>query len=73
VRVVTDFNGVKCFEFINNGRHLWVIWSITATGNPQNITLATTPAAVSDMYGNAMPVSTSLGIGLMPVYVEFNN
>jgi hypothetical protein len=71
VRAVTEFSGVKGYEFTNNGRHLWVLWSMTTTDN--TLTLGTTPAAVYDIYGNAMPVSTSLDVGLMPVYVEFNN
>ncbi len=68
---VTGFNGVTGYEFINKGRYLWVLWSITATGNPQNITLSSMPLTVSDMYGNPIPASTSLDVGLMPIYVGF--
>jgi hypothetical protein len=71
MRAVTEFSGVKGYEFFNKGRHLWVLWSMTATDSM--LTLGTTPAAVYDIYGNAMPVSTSLDVGMMPVYVEFNN
>ncbi len=69
---VTGFNGVTGYEFNSNGRRLWVLWSITATGNPQNITLSSMPLTVSDMYGNALPIGMTLGVGLEPIYVELN-
>jgi hypothetical protein len=68
---VTAFSGVKGYEFSSNGRRLWVLWSTTASGNPHNLTLATTPLAVYDTYGNPQTPSSSLPVGLMPVYVEF--
>ncbi len=73
VQAATGFNGVKGYEFINNGRHLWVLWSITATGNPQSITLSSMPLAVYDMYGAALPVGITLNVGLEPIYVELSS
>ena len=73
VRTITDFPGVFGYEFINNAtnRLSWVLWSVTPVGNPQTITLSSTPAAVYDMYGTALPVGTTIGVGLTPIFIVF--
>ena len=75
VREITEFTGVTGYEFKNptTQHRSWILWSITSTGNPHTITLGTTPLAVYDVYGNTAAVSTSLQVGLIPIYVDYTN
>jgi hypothetical protein len=71
VRSITEFPGISGYVFLNNATNqtTWVIWSITAANNPQTIALPSTPIAVYDMYGNALPGSRTLGVGLEPIFI----
>jgi hypothetical protein len=75
VRTITDFPGVFGYEFINTETHQlnWVLWSVTTTGIPQTITFSSTPVAVYDMYGVALPVGTTIGVGLTPLFIVFSS
>ena len=73
VRSITEFTGIHGYEFTNAGHHIWVLWSVTAAGNPHTINLGSVPWAVYDLYGNSISQSTSLNVGLEPVFVEFGS
>jgi len=73
VRAITEFQGITGYEFIDNyaKQRTWVLWSVTATGNPHAITLSTMPLAVYDTYGAALPVGMTLNVNLEPVFIVF--
>jgi len=73
IRSITEFTGIQGYEFTDAGHRIWVLWSVTAEGNPHAIRLGSVPLAVYDMYGNSMSLSTSLNVGLEPVFVEFGS
>jgi hypothetical protein len=68
---ITEFTGIKGYEFSNNGLRIWVLWSVTGVGNPLTIALGTMPLAVYDTYGAALPVGMTLNVGLEPVFIVF--
>ena len=74
VKPITEFPGIKGFEFTRDGHRMWVLWSITTTDNPHIITPGTEPVSQAfDMYGGSLGSGISLSIGLEPVYVEFSS
>jgi len=72
VRAVTEFTGVTGYEFKNptTQQRSWILWSTTSTGNPHTITLSTTPLAVYDVFGAALPVGITVDVGLTPVFIQ---
>ena len=64
-------SNVKEYEFQNDGKTLWVVWSLN--GANQTVTLPQTPTAIWDMYGNLQtdPPSTSFTVTLLPHYIEY--
>jgi len=67
----TDYgSNVKEYEFKNNGKKLWVVWSLN--GANQTVTLPQTPTAIWDMYGNTQTITgTSFTVTLLPHYIEY--
>lgn len=58
------------FEFARHDRRVWVLWSRDRT--ERAITLPLHPLAVYDPFGNSLPATNPLVVGVMPVYVELN-
>ncbi len=74
VKPITDFPGVKGYEFTQDGHRMWVLWSVTAAGNPHLITPGNeTVSQVFDMYGSSLGSGATLSVGLEPVYVELSS
>ncbi len=65
-----NFAGVKVYEFSQNNKRLWLLWSLD--GVAHTVTLPSAPRAVSDVSGNALPGGASLTVTAMPVYVELD-
>ena len=61
--------GVKGYKFTNNGKNLWVIWSLD--GSTKNVTLPGVPAKITDALGVDQPASASLQLTVKPLYIEF--
>lgn len=61
--------GVKGYKFTNNGKRLWVIWSLD--GGTKNVTLPGAPAKVTDALGVDQAASASFQLTVKPLYVEF--
>src|SRR5450759_2010315 len=72
-RSITEFTSIRGYEFNEAGHRIWVLWSVTAEGNPHTVSLGSLPVAVYDMAGNSLSPSDSLDVGLEPVYVEFES
>jgi len=67
----TDYgSNVKEYVFQNEGKTLWVVWSLNGTNQP--VTLPQTPTAIWDMYGNPQTITgTSFTVTLLPHYIEY--
>jgi len=67
----TDYgSNVKEYVFQNEGKTLWVVWSLD--GANHTVTLPQTPTAIWDMYGNPQTITgTSYTVTLLPQYIEY--
>jgi len=70
VRDVTEYTGVKGYEFQQGDRRIWILWSLD--GNMHSISFPDVPLAAWDALGNSVPPAASMYIGLNPFYLEWN-
>ncbi len=70
VRDVTEYGGVKGYEYSRGDRRIWVIWSLD--GSTHSIGLPGVPLAVWDVLGNSIPPVASLNVSLTPLYLEWS-
>ena len=71
VRDVTEYAGVKGYEFQRGNRRIWILWSLD--GNTHSINLPDVPLAAWDTLGDSIPPSASINIDLNPFYLEWNS
>jgi hypothetical protein len=69
VREVTEYAGVKGYEFTQSDRRIWVLWSLD--GNTHSITLSTAPLSAWDALGNSVSPTASMNVSLDPLYLEW--
>jgi len=63
-------SNVKEYVFQNDGKTLWVVWSLN--GANQTVTLPQIPTGIWDMYGNPQTINgTSFTVTLLPHYIEY--
>jgi len=68
IREITEYGGLKGYEFDVGGRRLWVLWSLD--GAAHTIALPGTPGEVYGTRGDAKGVNgNSLTVALEPLYV----
>lgn len=60
---------VRIYEVFPPTGKLWVLWSLD--GLEHSVTLSATPRAVYTLYGDPLPVSDSVSVGLAPVYIDW--
>lgn len=70
-RIINEYAGVEGYEFIKDGRRVWVVWS--KDGITHTINLSKVPSSSYDVFGTAMTPTLAMQIGLKPVYLEWNN
>jgi len=70
VRGVTEYPGVKGYEFQRGDRRIWVLWSLD--GATHSISLPGVPLAARDALGNSVSPAASMNISLNPLYLEWN-
>jgi hypothetical protein len=70
VRDVTEYPGVKGYEFQRGDRRIWVLWSLD--GTTHSISLPGAPLAAWDALGNAITPAVLMNVDLNPVYLEWN-
>lgn len=74
-RLRENYEGLNGFEFINHQRRIWLVWTAREENyNPLPVTiqLPSTPAAISDVFGNPIEVSgNELTVFVMPLYIEW--
>ena len=60
---------LSVYEFTRNGERVWVAWSMDGVNH--RITLPTLPDRMWDLFGNSLPISNSVTIGMQPVFLEW--
>jgi hypothetical protein len=68
-REITEFPGIKGYEFDRGGVRLWLVWSLD--GQDHAIQLPSTPAAMYDVFGDPLPAQTGVIITIQPYYIEW--
>jgi hypothetical protein len=66
---VTDYSGVRGYEFDRLGRRIWVLWSLD--GASHTVALPSAPTGVFDLFGNPLPAGQNLEVGVSPLYLEW--
>ncbi len=66
---ITDYPDVWGYRFRRGERELWILWALS--NEPHTILLPNSPAAIYDVYGEALPVIRAMEITLAPVYIEW--
>ncbi len=68
VRLITEYPGVDGYEFVRDGKTIWLLWS--ADGSPHPVALPSAPQAGYDVFGNPYAVpGASLDATMAPVYL----
>ncbi len=70
LREITGYAGVRGYEFQRGNRHILVLWSLD--GSVHSVTPPLPLLAAWDSLGNSVPPSTSMNVGLNPLYLELN-
>ena len=73
VREITEYTGVKGYEFQRSGRRIWVLWSLD--GITHSISLSNIPLAgwrVVDTFVTPITPETSMNVTLNPLYLEWS-
>jgi hypothetical protein len=69
-KMITDYAGVRGFEFYHGGRTVWLLAS--QDGSSHALNLPGTPVAMWDVLGNSITPASSIQVTTAPVYVEWN-
>jgi len=64
-----DYPGVKGYQFEQNGRLFWIVWS--QDGSNHTIQLTEEPSVIFGVYGSELPLTKNLVVNQSPVYVEW--
>jgi hypothetical protein len=70
VQEITEFTGVKVYEFNCGDRRIWVLWSLD--GDPSVISLSSPPLVAWDVLGNSIVPAISMNVDLNPLYLEWD-
>ncbi len=70
VREITEFAGVKGYEFDRGDRRIWLVWSLD--GLAHSITLPRAPVTIYRVDGTSALTSASLSVTIEPLYLEQN-
>jgi hypothetical protein len=70
VRDITEYTGVKGYEFNRGDRRIWVLWSLD--GNSHTISLPGVPLAIYHVNGTSITPAGSITVTHEPLYLEWN-
>jgi hypothetical protein len=63
---LSQFPGLMGYAYQRDGARLWILWALEAD---QTIDLGSVPAQMYDIYGNEIPTSQQITVGVEPVYI----
>ena len=70
-RVLLNYPGVAGYEFVDEAKKVWVVWS--PDEKPHTITVPSNAIQALDKYGTVIPISGNQLTVKSPVYIEFPN
>ena len=68
-KALTDFPAVLGYEFTRDGRQVWILWA--TDDETHSVPLPSEPAAMYDVSGNSIPLSSEARVTLAPVFIEW--
>lgn len=69
VDALRQFDGVKGYIFARGQQFVWILWS--ADGQEHTLALVSTPASVTDVFGNSLPPTQPVTVTMMPLYLTW--
>ena len=69
IKDIIEFPGIAGYEFLRNGKLIWVLWSLD--GEMHTISLDVSPSKVFNVWGEGISIEDGLKITLAPIYVEW--
>ena len=69
VHAITRYRDVRIYEYTNNGKRAWMVWS--ATNKDITMNLPDLPASVIDVFGNPVTAAKRLVVNAKPLYVQW--
>jgi hypothetical protein len=69
VQDVTQFPGIKGYEFARGKRVIWFLWSID--GNPHTVSLPRAPLLALDSVGTSLTPGQTMTVDINPIYIEW--
>ncbi len=63
--------GISAYEFTRNGDRVWIAWSLD--GQDHSLRLSNPPIRMWDLYGSSLAVGQNITIGMLPVYLEWDD
>jgi hypothetical protein len=69
VRMISDYPGVRGYEFLRDGKKVYCLWSIEK--KPQPVLFEKIPDAIFDVFGQAVQPEMTVEVTQQPIYVEW--
>ena len=69
VRNISDYPGVRGYEFLRDGRKVYFLWSLDKKAQP--VLFDKIPDAIFDVFGQPVQPEITLNVSQQPVYVEW--
>jgi hypothetical protein len=70
IRQITEYQGVKGYEFLRADKRIWVLWSLSDSAH--QISLPDGLLTAWDALGNSVSLSDASNITVKPLYLEWN-
>ena len=71
VRDISEYPGIKGYEFTRGSRRIWILWSVD--GNSHMVPMPEEPAAIWDVVGAPVTPGKSLAVIAAPLYLEWSH
>jgi hypothetical protein len=69
VRIISDYPGVRGYEFLRDGRKVYMLWALAKQAQP--VLFEKIPDTVYDVFGKAVQPEMTLKVTQRPIYVEW--
>jgi hypothetical protein len=69
IRTFVSRHKARVYEYTQNGRRAWMVWS--STGRPVPLALPASPAKVTDVFGDPLDAGPRLMVDAMPLHIQW--
>lgn len=68
---ISPVNGIRGYKFSHQNQQTWVVWSLDGNDHAVTLLSGNTLTGITDAFGVAQPLSTSITITIKPLYIEW--